>query len=216
MIIVFYRYVKRKNLEIAIEQEKNYFAEMEKHRRMLYEKMQAEHRQKENEILAMLSRHEQPSTSNGGGNNYAQFNMIDVVKASVVDDADLTDDEFFEMPLPPLPEQSPQSPTASAQTSIVDNEIIEVKNPTVKTEETPKVENVDESNKFNFPLKPKRAPPPPPLHIPSQPNFLPPLPPRPNTASPQTTYPIVMNPHRISTHPTIIDVTPKSMLESEL
>lgn len=198
-------------MEIALEQEKNYFAEMERHRRHLYEKMQAEHRQKEKEILKMLNSHEQPSTSSGG-NNHAQFNLIDAV-----DDGDLTDDEFFEMPLPPLPAQSPpQSPLMSGQTSIVDNEIIETPSPTVFIQETPKVENVEFPKYIKFPPKPKRLPPLPPLHIQPQSSFLPPLPPRPNTASPETSYSIVMNPNRLSTHPTIIDVTPKSMLESEL
>jgi hypothetical protein len=190
-----------------MEQEKNYFAEMERHRRKLYERMQAEHRQKEKAILEMLSRHEQPSTSSGGGSNHAQFNLIDVANVDAVDDGDLTDDEFFEMPLPPIP----QSPAASGQISIIDNEEIEAKTP--KVQETPKVENVEFPRDFQFPPKPMRAAPPPPLYIPTQPNI---LRPRSNTASPETTYPIVMNPNRISTHPTIIDVTPKSMLESEL
>lgn len=205
IIIVFYRYVKEKNLEMAMMQEKEYFAEMEKHRRLLYNKMQAEHQKREKEISELLDRKlldEKPSTSSGGGYNHAQFNMINVDN---VDDGDLTDDEFFEEPLPPLP--------LSGQTSITDNEIVEAKTPSAKVQETPKVDNFQN---FKFPPKPTRAPPLPPLQIPPQTTFLPPLPPRPATASPNSNFPVIMNPNRISTHPTIIDVTPNSMLESEL
>lgn len=222
LVVIFYRYVKRRNLEIALAEEKTYLAEMEKHRRQLYEKMQAEHRKRENEILGELNRQElklllqQPSTSSGvGGNNHAQFNVIDAANVDAVDDGDLTDDEFFEMPLPALPAQSPTA--VSGQTSITDNEGIEAKTPSAIVYETPKAENVEHSQLFRFPSIPTRAPPPPPLQIPPQPTYLPPLPPRPNAASPSaSSFPIVMNQNRISTHPTIIDVTPNSMLESEL
>lgn len=230
IIIIAYRYVQRKNLEIALMDQTNAFAEMEKHRWQLYQKMQADHLNREDRIEKFLAKQEQPSTSTTmGGSNSAPLVLIDVSDA--VDSGDSTDDEFFERPLPPLPITSP---TVSEQTSIIDNEAINPKTPSSSTnigkiEETPKVGNNEHvSTRFKYPSQPNRAPPPPPLQIPSEiSNFLPPLPPRPITnispplsssssSSMEIVNPVFMNPNRISTHPVIIDVTPKSMLESEL
>jgi hypothetical protein len=230
IIIILYRHVKRKNLEIAMMEQKNFLAEMERHRWQLYEKMQADHLKREKEITEYLTKHQaQPSTSSG------PLNLIDA--ANVVDDADggdSTDDEFFEMPLPPLPMKSP---TVSGQTSIIDNEAVESKTPTARIEETPKVGNAEHifSTHFKFPPSPTRDPPPLPLenstHITFRPSLPPPPPPPPprqtsissspppstitsqssSLVSETTTPPIIINPH-----PVIIDVTPKSLLESEL
>ncbi len=179
---------------------------MERHRRNLYEKMQAEHEKKEEEILEYLNRHEkeQPSTSSGvvGNKSDAKATLIDVV-----DEGDLTDDEYFEMPLPPLPPDA-KSPTESGQISITDNEAVAVKTPIENIEKTtPKIENEDSV--------PTRVAPPPPLFIPSS-FYLPPLPPRPKTKSPESPFPVVLNAEKNPSIPTIVDATPKSMLESEL
>lgn len=228
IIIIFYRYVQRKNLEIAMMNQENAFAEMEKHRWLLYQKMQADHLKRESKIEKYLEKQEQPSTSSMGGHNRLDLmNVNDAVDSG----GDSTDDEFFERPLSPMPIKSP---TASDQTSIIDNEAINPKTPSSSTsfgkvEETPKVENNEHvSTRFKYPSMPSRAPPPPPLQIPSEiSNFVPPLSSRSTTtispssslstsSSMEIIHPVFMNPNRISTHPVIIDITPKSLLESEL
>lgn len=220
IIIILYRYVKQKNVEIARKEQQNYFAEMERHRWQLYQKMQADHLKRENEIEKYLrDEQEKPSTSKAGNiNNRGPLNLIDVAN-NVDSGGDSTDDEFFERPLPPLPVNViAKSPTVSDQTSIIDNEAIVAKTPKMtmtsveNVEETPKVGN---DGHFVYPPKENRAPPPPPLHIPieissNSPSLLI------RSKTPENETPVIMNPQRDSTHPIIIDVTPKSLLESEL
>lgn len=210
IIIISYRYIKRRNLEIEAAEEEIRFAELEAQRQKIYSKMYDEHHQKEIEIAAHLEKLEAENPA-----------LTEVVQ--IDHHGDSTDDEFFEMPLPPVPAVGTSSPT-SGQVSITDNEELPSITPsTSKVEDTPKVDNAG----FRFPPQPTRPAPLPPLHIPKpqptraapappkkyfDPTSLPPVPPRPSSASTQTTPPAD---ERDSVPPVIIDLTPKSLLQSD-
>ncbi|KAG5681352.1 hypothetical protein PVAND_010796 [Polypedilum vanderplanki] len=206
IIIIFYRHVKRKNEELATKEKEMQFAKIEQQRLTLYEKMRIEDEKREKEI-----------------NEYLEKALLDEdLKATASNelnkdefDGDETDDEFFEMPLPPLPLTTPDS----AQTSIIDNEAIET--PLVKIEETPKIEN-----SFAFPpLRQRRIAPPPPLNF--QLNSPPPIPPRSFSASlPSPSYnataDVLLSSEQQqqleeseSINPVIIEIKPHKVLESD-
>lgn len=228
IIIIFYRHLKRKNQEIAEKEKEIYFAEIENRRQQMYERMQIQHQKREMEISEYLDEAlkredmmlQQPSTSSA-----KQLKVIDVENTENVDHGDETDDEFFEMPLPPIP---PRSPSAlSGQTSITDNEAVEAKTPsapsTAKIQETPKVDNILPSFDFHPPVPLRKAPTrPPPFKLPIfefDPTKLPPVPPRPPTLSPPATTEADSNlfqvEERRSSQPLIVDVRPKTLIESD-
>lgn len=128
-----------------------YFAQIEKQRQTLYEQMHSEHLKREIEINEYLDKaldlESQPQPSTSG-----QLKMIDEL-----DEGNGTDDEHFEMPLPPLPSPSSFSKSSagvSGQTSIIDNEAVDNKTPSICSvkleDETPKIEN-NSSSLFKFP-----------------------------------------------------------------
>lgn len=193
IIIISYRYIKRKNVEAEVLEKEIYFAELEAERQRIVDKMNHENQQKEIEIVKYL---DEPAQSSS---NQIQSNAIDGdFKVEQIDPGDSTDDEFFERPLPPVP--SPPS-LKSGQLSIIDNETISSQTSRI-IQETPKVENT--SSIFNFPEAPTRP-------------LLPPFPPRPPSLSPPRTptTQATDNDQRYSTQPTIIDLTPKPLLQSD-
>lgn len=216
IIIISYRYIKQKNLEIEAAEKEIYFAELETQRQKIYSKMYDEHHQKEIEIEAYLEERAEKLDAV----NPLQSCVTDEVVQIDHRDGDSTDDEFFEMPLPPVPLET--SSPRSGQISITDNEEL----PSVTSselpvvDETPKVDNVG----FRFPPQPTRPAPLPPLFMPqprpirTAPQIIkkpfdpssppPPIPPRPSSIPPPAD-------ERDSMAPVIIDLTPKPPLQSD-
>lgn len=152
LIIVFsYRYIKQKNTESEIHEQEVYFTELEKERQRIYEKMYGEQRIEEFEPATKL---EQINVFQFASNPIST-NKIDHEKQNIKNDHDdETDEEFFEMPLPPVPTVERENESLS----ITDNEGTLSPTPTISTsifQETPKVNNIRRS--FNFsPLESRR------------------------------------------------------------
>lgn len=154
MLVISYRHIKQKNLELEIAEKEIYFAEVEKQRQQIYEKMYRDHAAKEIEINEHLKEREDKLNDLQVWPNQILVNEIDgLTKAAEnVHHDDSTDDEFFEMPLPPIP-TSPNE-----RTSIDENEDISAKiSLTAVIHETPKVDNT--SSVFLFPSPTRPAPP---------------------------------------------------------
>lgn len=147
IIIISYRYIKRKNVEAEAREKEIYFAELEKQRQQIVDKMYHDHQQKEIEIVKYLDEQEEKLAQSS--TNRIQSNAIDGdFKVEQIDHhGDSTDDEFFEMPLPPVP--TTPSPK-SGKLSIIENENVSAQ--TLAIEATPKIENT--LNIFNFPEAP--------------------------------------------------------------
>lgn len=209
-----------KNLEREAKEKEIYFAELEQQRQKIYSKMYDDQHQKEIEIVKHLAEQEEKLIDSELQANQIQSKLIDGGEKNVqIDhDGDSTDDEFFEMPLPPVPTASPKS----GKLSIFDNEGVMPSAPsTSKIQDTPKVDNI--SSAFTFPPISNH-----PLTIPLQqsqrewrfdPLPLPPVPPRPaslsSPGSPKSKT--TDNDQRDSTQPVIDDPTPKpSLLQSDL
>lgn len=226
IIVISYRHIQQKNLETEAKEKEMYFAELERERQEIVERMYGDDRRKEIEIVKYLEEREKLDASP----NQIQSNVIDVDKKleQIDHHGDSTDDEFFEMPLPPVPStSSPQS----GKLSITDNEKISPS--TARIQETPKVDNT--INVFNFPPQPTRPAPPPPGIKGLNPLPLPPVPPRPSSASPPISPPCSPKPEndpqnsmqpvdaipkpeslqRESKQPIVVDVTPKALLQSD-
>jgi len=191
--------------------------------------MQKDYEKREKEIHEYLDNklreEERPSTS-------GLSKKIDAPKILNLDSDEGTDDEFFEMPLPPVPSKSPRS-AVSGQLSIIDNEAMNMDSPSVKSARftTPKLQNI--SSSFKFPSPPKRFAPPPPLNLESNYESVQstPSPPEPENFSPtsvnveavvhssipdETAPPIPdQSSPRRSSAPVIIEMTPKSLLQSD-
>jgi hypothetical protein len=135
LVIIFYRHVKQKNAKLAEQERQLQFAKVEQQRLTLYEKMQADDQKRAKEIDEYLENALKAEDMHAT----PQLKMIDEL------DGDETDDEFFEMPLPPLPAE---------QTSVIDNETVATAS--ARVQETPKIENA-----FVFPRVPLRHRPPP-------------------------------------------------------
>lgn len=168
IIVISSRYIKRKNVEIEAREKEICFAELEKERQRIIDKMYHDHQQKEIEIVKYLGEQEAKLAAQSPRPNQIQSNAIDGdFKVEQIDHGDSTDDEFFERPLPPIP--SPPS-LKSGQLSIIDNEKISSQTSRI-IQETPKVENT--SSIFIFPEVPIR-----PLlpHSPTQPTVADPKP----------------------------------------
>jgi hypothetical protein len=135
LVIIFYRHVKQKNAKLAEQERQLQFAKVEQQRLTLYEKMQADDQKRAKEIDDYLENALKAEDMHAP----PQLKMIDEL------DGDETDDEFFEMPLPPLPAE---------QTSVIDNETVATAS--ARVQETPKIENA-----FVFPPVPLRHRPPP-------------------------------------------------------
>lgn len=157
IIVIIYRHVKRKNAEMEEQQKEFRFSQVEKERQRIFEEMQKENELREREIFDnKLKADEKPSTS-------GMSKMIDVPDVLHINSDDETDDEFFELPLPPIPIKTPPRSAESGQISIIDNEAVD--SPSVKSVrfETPKIQNIRSS--FQFPSPPTRYAPPPPLNL---------------------------------------------------
>lgn len=206
IIVISYRYIKRKNLEIDEKEKEIYFAEMEKQRQQIYQKLYEEHHRREIEIAELFDEQDGKRNDSQSRPNQIQSKLIDGV-AHIDHQGDSTDDEFFEMPLPPLPQSSPKS----GKLSIIDNE--EISPSTSIVQETPKVDNI--TNSFKFPPPPSRKPPTPPVAKTFVASSLPPVLPRPSSISPPTSPKNEKPDQRDSAQPVIIDLTPKSLLQSD-
>ena len=151
LIIVFsYRYIKRKNTESEIHEQEVYFTELEKERQKIYEKLYGVQKPAEFEPAKNL---EQINVLHFSSNPISS-NKIDHEKENIKNDLDNeTDEEFFEMPLPPVPIVE-----ENESLSVTDNEGTFSLTPTISTSilrETPKVNNIRCS--FNFsPLESSR------------------------------------------------------------
>lgn len=202
IIVVSYRYIKRKNLEIEQKEKEIHFTAMEEQRNKIYQKLYEEHHRKEIEIAELFDEKDAKHNDSQSQPNQIQSKVIDGV--AQFDHGDSTDDEFFEMPLPPLP----QTPPRTGKLSIIDNESVV---PVTGVHETPKIDNI--SSKFKFPPSPTGKPPSPPVKIksPASP-VLPPIPPRPSSISPPPSPKIEQTDQQDSVQPVIIDITPKSLL----
>lgn len=206
-----------------------HFEEVEKERQNILDKMQKDYEKREKEIHEYLDnklrKEERPSTSG------LSPKKIDVPNILNLDSDEGTDDEFFEMPLPPIPSKSPRS-AVSGQLSIIDNEAIDMDTPSVKSARftTPKLQNI--SSSFKFPSPPTRYAPPPPLNFESNYESVlsTPSPQEPDNFSPTSinveavvhspiemapTIPDQSTPTRSSV-PVIIEMTKKSLLQSDL
>lgn len=153
IIVISYRYIKRKNSEAETKEKEIYFAELEKERQQIYENMYGEQQRMEIDSVKYLEEHrpEIVDTSQFRSNQIPS-NVIDDekrIEKIYQGDENETDDEFFEMPLPPVPAISPKS----GKLSITDNEGISVSPstsiPTSTSQETPKANNID--SVFSFP-----------------------------------------------------------------
>jgi hypothetical protein len=139
LVLILYHHAQRKNKELMEKKKQEQFSEIEKERLKIYQKLQKDYAQKEKQIdeyLEIELRNEknsspQPSTS--------MLNKRKII-ANQHDNEDETDDEFFEMPLPPIPVKSLAFSTS--QISIIDNEAI--KNALPNDDENQSHENDDD------------------------------------------------------------------------
>jgi hypothetical protein len=206
IIVISYRYIKRKNLEIEQNEKEIHFAAMEEQRQKIYQKLYEEHHRKEIEIAELFDEKDTKHNESQSQPNQIQSKVIDGV-AECDQHGDSTDDEFFEMPLPPLPE----SPPKTGKLSIIDNaEAVPV---TASVQETPKVDNV--LSRFKFPPSPTGKAPSPPTKKKYHASSLPPVPPRPSSISPPNSPKTESTERRDSVQPVIIELTPKSLLQSD-
>ncbi|KAL7028071.1 hypothetical protein ACKWTF_005711 [Chironomus riparius] len=189
--------------------------------------MQKDYARREKEIHEYLDNklreEERPSTS-------GLSKKIDVQNILNLDSDEGTDDEFFEMPLPPIPFKSPRS-AISGQLSIIDNEAMDIDTPSVKSARftTPKLQNI--STSFKFPSPPTRFAPPPPLNLETNNESATstPSPQEPRNFSPTSLNieSIVHSPNEVappipeqstfrrSSAPIIVEMTEKSLLQSD-
>lgn len=206
IIVISYRYIKRKNLEIEQNEREIHFAAMEEQRQKIYQKLYEEHHRKEIEIAESFDEKDAKLNDSQSQPNRIQSIVIDGV-AQFDQHGDSTDDEFFEMPLPPLPE----SPPKTGKTSIVDNESAVPSS--AMAHETPKIDNG--TSRFKFPPSPTRKAPSPPEKKKFDASTLPPVPPRPSSISPPHSPATEQADRRDSVQPVIIEFTPKSLLQSD-
>lgn len=208
IIVISYRYIKRKNSDIEEKEKEIYFAELEKQRQKIYQQLYAEHHRKEIEIAELIDERRYERLNDPQSQpNQIQSNVIDGV-VKIDHHGDSTDEEFFEMPLPPLPPSSPKS----GKLSIIDNE--EVPFSTSQAQNTPKVSNITSS--FKFPPSPTRKAPSLPIKTNFSSSSLPPVPPRPSSISPPQSPKTKITDQRDSTQPvTTDDLTPKPLLQSD-
>lgn len=203
LIIIFaYRHIKKKNLEIEAKEKRLYFAELEEQRQKILQKMYADQHQRELEIYEYLEQQEKELDKQFPSLHKPNIHpnvTTDGINREKIDHGDSTDEELFEMPLPPIP-NSPIS-TKSGQASIIDNEQTPQQNSPLMpmSIETPKLQNV--SVRFRFPPKVNYPAPPPPIIVKA--NDPPSL--------PATVSPI----QRESTLPFIVEVHSKSLLQSD-
>lgn len=178
-------------MEIEEKEKEIHFAAMEEQRQKIYQNLYEEHHRKEIEIAELFDEKDNSKSRP----NQIQSNVIDEL-AKIDQHGDSTDDEFFEMPLPPIP----QSPPRTGKLSIVDN--AEVAAVTASVQETPKVNNLPNKFKFPLPLGKKKF----------DASILPPIPPRPSSISPPTSPKADQHD---SEQAVITDFTPKSLLQSD-
>lgn len=211
IIIVAYRKINAKNLENDTEEKEIFFAELQRERERIRQNQNltyAEGRMKECEDVEKYLDEAMEKINFAQVEIQTSFEMnkkgeiigklerknIDVIVVSD-GDGESTDDELFEMPLPPVP----PTPTTSDQYSLTNNEEF---SPTIRPipslYDTPKIVNLRE-NQFQFPPEPKSPPPPLPNNVMTnleQPTrdvemrkrnldltLLPPIPPRPGKSS---------------------------------
>lgn len=142
IIVISYRYIKRKNSEAEIKEKEIYFAELEERRQKLYEDMYENQHREEIETLKHLEQGKIVGVTQIRSNQIPSNVIDDEKMLEKIDHGDETDDEFFELPLPPVPAFFPKN----VKLSITDNEGI---SPTTSfIQETPKVSN--NISVFNF------------------------------------------------------------------
>lgn len=218
IIIIMYHHVQRKNIEIAEKQKLMHFEELDRERQKILDKIQRDRNETEKKINEYLENrlNEEPRPSTSGTYNPRNISAPNIIHI----DSDVeTDDEFFEMPLPPIPTKSPRSVVSTGQISIIDNEAVGLDSPSSKWTyfETPKIQNKSESFRF-----PSRFAPPPPINIESndedetdkvkedqierEPNNIP------HDVKDEDAQEII----RRSSQPIIVGVIPKVVLESEI
>lgn len=142
IIVISYRYIQRKNLELEVNEKEIYFAELEEQRQKIYESMYNDQVREEIEIIKNLEKQRDIDGVPQIPSNQIPSNVIDDDKnIEKIDHGDETDDEFFEMPLPPVPMISPNS----GKLSIIDNEGVSPSTSflaaTTSIQETPKMNN---------------------------------------------------------------------------
>lgn len=154
ILVISYRHIKQKNLELEVKENEIYFAELEKQRQKIYDKMYKDHQTKEIEINEYLRLQEGNPNALQLFPNQIFVNEIDGLKKAAMNDHhdDSTDDEFFEMPLPPIPSSPTEKCSLDGNENVSPTSLL-----TAKIEETPKVENT--SSIFNFSQPFKAAPP---------------------------------------------------------
>lgn len=107
MIIMCSRYVQRKNLEEEAEERKIYLAELEQQRIRVFELLHKDH-QREAEIELFLEQQEKAEQLQKIRPSHLSLNIVHEAEIPVKSSEanyyhDSTDDELFELPLPPLP-----------------------------------------------------------------------------------------------------------------
>lgn len=261
IIIIAYRKINVKNLDNEAVEQEIFAAELQRERKRLRQQSESliydEGRKKECEAVekyldeAMekinFAKVEIQSASGaekgvGIGRGDLKAKEIDVI---VVSDGggESTDDELFELPLPPLP---------ATPLSQLDNDAISATSSSPHSKfqyDTPKIVNQAE-NQFDFPPEPTSLPPPLPQNVTSDSEqktkdvkmrrnkfdltSLPPLPPRTRksssssstspTSPTSSTFPTYSSPtspmaptneNRKSSQPVIIETIPKSLLQSD-
>jgi hypothetical protein len=177
LIIVIYRKIQSKILETQSQEQEAHFAELRRERARIQQEQQ---REKEVEVEKYLDEEMEKIDSS---NVKVQSIVMEKGKGEIIDvivvnpgvhddEGELTDDEFFELPLPPTPSRpSSYSPIVtsakSEKSSIVNNDEISLAsspssfNPI--SYDTPKIDN--HQIMFKFPPSPRRPPPPPPTTV---------------------------------------------------
>lgn len=122
IIVITHRYIKRMNLEAETKEREVQLARLEDERQKIYETLFAEDDRKEVETVKSLQEHKEKILD-------APHVCSIQIRSDVIDDDrkgeekldpdDGTDDELFEMPLPPIPQVSSPNEKLS---SIIDNE----------------------------------------------------------------------------------------------
>lgn len=111
MIIMCSRYVQRKNLEEEAKEKEIYLAELEQQRKRVFELLHKDH-QKEVEIELFLEQQEKAEQLQNIRPTHLSLNIVHEAEipyksSNALCDTnynqDSTDDELFELPLPPIP-----------------------------------------------------------------------------------------------------------------
>lgn len=241
IIIIAYRKIQSKIIETRTIEQEAFYDELQRERA----RIQRENLEKKVEIEKYLD--EAMKKIDFIPTVEIQSNVMEKGKGEKIEvivvkkgdaEGESTDDEFFEMPLPPTPAVSPcsisQNSLKSEKSSIVNNDDISVISPTNPISyDTPKIDN--HQIMFRYPDPPRRRPPPPPNNskiIKDETKIkkkfdlsnLPPVPPRKsssslssssNPASPRVVISSAES-NRKSSQPVIIEAIPKTLLESDV